>query len=347
MRFRRITYPGKTLVVDTLDARYRVFTAYFLQFWITRFNSTPDVFSPSTSGLVSAGEEKMQHVHLPGGFFSAWLFLLRARYTTVVFLNPDSKADRSLKWAARLAFIRNRAGFAPLRSFLPLNFSLPYNGENHHFIHQLKLFFEHLTGEKLAQWAKPEIPAANVTAHRGYGVVALDVADAGLEHQLPQFIRFINLVARDAECVVITRSSTGHGGSQDLARAVSAAMTEKAIENAHPLINPPAEKLTTTLANAAWVTGVDAGILNLAALMDVPTLAVFGPLNERVWQPFAPRARVITGEFACRPCTAYPGAVTCTADIAWKCVKGVSAELMLATLAGMLRRKPPVRGKSD
>ena len=341
MKFRRLNYPGKTLIVDTLDVRYAVFTAYFMKFWHEKFSTAADLAGlPEVS---SAAAPYARSAPLPNGFFRQWWFLLRQRYSTVIFLNPDPKTDIATKWAARLAFIKNRAGFAPLRSLLPLNFSLPFNAENHHFVHQLRIFFEHLTGEKIAQWSKPEYSAqtAGVAAHAGYGLLALDAGDPALPYLLPQLIRFINLVTRDEKCTVTIRSSAGGGADRAaaLARQVSGAMTERAIENTMPLINPPAELLSSIVQVSAWATGVDAAALNLAAHMEVPTLAVFGPLNERVWQPFATRARVITGEFACRPCTAFPGAVKCTAAAEWQCVSGVSAELLLATLNAMRRRK--------
>lgn len=340
MKFRRLNYPGKTLVIDTLDARYAVFTAYFMKFWGEKFSTAADLAGQPQG---SDAAPFARSVLLPGGFFRQWWFLLRQRYSTVIFLNPDSKADAATKWAARFAFVKNRAGFAPLRNFLPLNFSLPFNAENHHFVHQLKIFFEHLTGEKIAQWSKPEysVRASGVSAHAGYGLLAIDAGDAALPYLLPQLIRFINLVTRDEKCTVTIRSSAEGGADRAaaLARQVSAAMTERAIENALPLINPPAEHLSSIVQVSAWATGVDAAVLNLAAHLEIPTLAVFGPLNERVWQPFATRARVITGEFACRPCTAFPGVVKCTAAAEWQCVSGVSAELLLATLNAMRRRK--------
>ncbi len=345
MKFHRLNYPGKTLIVNTLDARYDVFTTYFLKFWQEKFVNGADLacrkHAAGNSAAVYAGF--VHSVELPRGFFRQWWFLLRQRYSTVLFLNPDYKADVATKWAARLAWVKNRAGFAPLRSFLPLNFSLPFNAENHHFVHQLKIFFEHLTGEKITHWSKPVFAAEpdrlspESAAHAGLGAVVLDVADPALPHLLPQLIRFINLVAREEKCTVAIRSASG--GAAELARQISRTMTERAIENTLPLINPPAELLRCVMHNASWVMGVDAEALNLAAHFEVPTLAVFGPLNERVWQPFATRARVMTGEFACRPCTAFPGAVKCTAAIPWQCVSGVSAELLLATLNAVRRRK--------
>lgn len=349
MKFRRLNYPGKTLIVQTLDARFDIFAAYFLKFWQEKFKIKADFCRAGAhaADAYNISAEFSEYVALPRGFLRQWWFILKHRYTTVIFLNPDHKADIAIKWAARLAFVQNRAGFAPLRNFLPLNFSLPFNAENHHFVHQLKIFFEHLTGEKIAQWSKPVLaerrlpPVSDISAHADHGIIALDAADASLPHLLPQLIRFINLVTRDEKCTMIIRSSRPDDadGAAQLARQLSRAMTERAIDNTLPLINPSADVLIEILNHAAWATGADAEALNLAAHFEIPTLAIFGPLNERVWQPFATRARVMTGEFDCRPCTPFPGTVKCTAAVQWQCVSGASAELLLATLNAARRRK--------
>lgn len=112
------------------------------------------------------------------------------------------------------------------------------------------------------------------------------------------------------------------------------------------LLNPPAALRSYTLARARWVLGSSAQTLGEAALRGVPNISIFGPLNERVWQPFSTRARTITGDFACRPCTPHPGRITCTSEKPWQCIAGVSGELMAATVLGMVRRKRSVTAVS-
>lgn len=345
MRFKRIQFPAKTLIISSLDARYTAFIPYFLKLWADRFSAKPDV-----NGMHALTESWANPVSVPTRFWAALLFLFAAKYRTIVFLNPDTRADRALKWAARLLFIRNRAGFAPLKGFSTLNYSLPFNTENHHYVHQLKIFFEYLVGEKIADWKKPELPPVRVNTDlpkESYGVVAIDTAEPATEHLILQLAKFINQSARQAQLMLLIGTSsenTEQGVSaQELARQLSEAMTQRAVEVTGLVVHPTEEQKIAIAREAAWVTGTDAGTLNIAALCGVPGLSVFGPLNERVWQPFATRARVLAGDFACRPCTQFPGKVTCTNPVAWQCVSGVTGELIAATLTGMLQRRGTVQ----
>ena len=345
MRLRRIQYPGKTLVVSSGDARYQIFSLYFLSLWQQRFISKPDFCFAGETERLPLISEVAYITRVPVNFLQQWYFILARKYKTVVFLNPAPGADRSLRWACRLAGVKNRAGFAPLRSWAPLNHSLPYNAENHHFVHQLKIFFEHLSGEKVADWQMPRLPDDEGKAElkHSHGLIAIDLTDAATGYLTEQLQNLMNLLTRGEPCTLVVRSSgVGMVGAvtdaRDFAKQLSAYMTERAIENTQLVLNPPDEKLLPLVAGSAWVTGTDAELLNLAAFAGVPSLSVFGPLNERVWQPFSTRARALTGEFACRPCTPIPGQVNCKNPIAWQCMRELSGELWAATLSAQLRR---------
>jgi lipopolysaccharide heptosyltransferase II len=46
----------------------------------------------------------------------------------------------------------------------------------------------------------------------------------------------------------------------------------------------------------------DTGTMHVAAALGVPTLAIFGPTNDRETQPLGAHVEIITGEAFCRPC---------------------------------------------
>ena len=345
MKLRRIQFPGKTLIVSSGDARYQIFALYFISLWQNRFNAKPDLHLAGAAERLPAATDLAYSIKLPGSFLKTWYFFLGRRYKTIVFLNPDLKADRNLRWAARLAGVSNRAGFAPLRSWTLLNHTLPYNAENHHFVHQLKIFFEHLCGEKVSDWQMPRFDQTNLAENprRTDGLIAIDIADAATAHLAPQLQKLMNIVTRTQTCTLVIRSSDENAAEaeqhvQQFAKNLSTFMTERAIENTQLVLNPPSRDLAQLAATADWVTGTDAELLNLAAFLSVPSLSVFGPLNERVWQPFSTRARALTGDFACRPCTAFPGQVHCTNPVEWQCMRDLTGELWAATLTAQLRR---------
>ncbi|MFO1479461.1 MAG: glycosyltransferase family 9 protein [Turneriella sp.] len=347
MKFRRVVAPGKTLVVAGIDRRFTVFTAWFLHLWQQRFSTRPFLAAATRPGDLGAPllNSLAEPVELPGSFFPLLWFLIRGRFSTLIILDPDLRATLKIRIAARLAGIRHRAGFAPLRRITGLNLSLPFNNENHHYVHQLRTFFEYITGEKTSGWSTPDFPLAassglaDVPAEP-FGIIAYNPDETESEHLESQLKKLTNLMARASHCALILRSR--HLGRQALtrfARSFSEIMTEQALANTTLLVLPTEETLVGLLREAAWIAAADTELLNLAALFAVPSVAVFGPLNERVWQPFSVRTRALTGEFDCRPCTAYPGRVECSNSVPWACLAGASAELMAATLTAVLRRK--------
>jgi heptosyltransferase-2 len=63
--------------------------------------------------------------------------------------------------------------------------------------------------------------------------------------------------------------------------------------------------LAALLRRARLVVANDSGVAHLAAAVDTPLVAVFGPSNHRAWGPYPPRAadRVAVREpLACSPC---------------------------------------------
>ncbi|MFZ5629090.1 MAG: glycosyltransferase family 9 protein [Spirochaetota bacterium] len=347
MKYRRIVAPGKTLVVAGIDRRFMVFTAWFLHLWKQRFAARPFVASAAEPGDLAAPlvSSLAEPVHLPEKFLPLLWFLLKGRFGTLIILNPDLRSTQKLRLAARLAGIRQRAGFAPLRRITGLNLSLPFNNENHHYVHQLRTFFEYITGEKTTGWTTPEFPATAMGTLPGlpaepFGIIAYNPDETESQHMETQLKKLTNLMARSSHCVLVLRSrKLGRQALTRYARSFSEVMTEQALANTTLLVLPEETALLGLLREAAWIAAADSELLNLAALFAVPSVAVFGPLNERVWQPFSVRTRALTGEFACRPCTAYPGQVECSNSIPWACLAGASAELMAATLTAVLRRK--------
>ncbi len=63
--------------------------------------------------------------------------------------------------------------------------------------------------------------------------------------------------------------------------------------------------LAAFLRNAALVIGNDSGVLYMAAAVQRPIVAIFGPTNDRAWGPYPPdaaRHQVVAETLACRPC---------------------------------------------
>lgn len=57
------------------------------------------------------------------------------------------------------------------------------------------------------------------------------------------------------------------------------------------------------LAHMDLVVGNDSGMIHMAAAMDRPVIALFGPMDPKQWAPLSPKAMVLTHpNLPCRPC---------------------------------------------
>jgi ADP-heptose:LPS heptosyltransferase len=61
--------------------------------------------------------------------------------------------------------------------------------------------------------------------------------------------------------------------------------------------------LKGVLSHAQLFVGNDAGPAHLAALMGVPTVAIFGPSDPVRWSPIGPKVSLVRTEVECSPCT--------------------------------------------
>ncbi len=73
------------------------------------------------------------------------------------------------------------------------------------------------------------------------------------------------------------------------------------------------------------VVGVDSGTLHMAAAVNVPVVALFGPMNERKWGPV--KGRIVQEPLACRPCGLEK---RCQHDFA--CMKNLRPEAVIETI---------------
>jgi heptosyltransferase-2 len=80
------------------------------------------------------------------------------------------------------------------------------------------------------------------------------------------------------------------------------------------------ETLIGVLAEASLMITNDSGPMHIAAAVGTPTIAVFGPTDDRVTSPYGPRTRVVKHAVECSPCLLRE----CPID--HRCMQGVSVE---------------------
>jgi heptosyltransferase-2 len=77
----------------------------------------------------------------------------------------------------------------------------------------------------------------------------------------------------------------------------------------------------------------DTGTMHVAAGLEVPTLAIFGPTNERETRPLGAHVELAVGEAFCRPCKLRH----CPID--HRCMESISVEQVLRTAELLLHQR--------
>ena len=83
-------------------------------------------------------------------------------------------------------------------------------------------------------------------------------------------------------------------------QAVSEGLRGEKVTIAHTL---PLSWLAETIASSSLYIGNDSGVSHLAAAIGIPTLAIYGPTDPRVWGVRGPAASVLWKGLSCSPCT--------------------------------------------
>ncbi len=74
-------------------------------------------------------------------------------------------------------------------------------------------------------------------------------------------------------------------------------------------------ELGALLSCCSLVVCNDSGPMHLAAALDVPTVAIFGPTDHVAWHPMSENASVVRQDMPCWPCSAHK------CKIGWECTK--------------------------
>ena len=103
-----------------------------------------------------------------------------------------------------------------------------------------------------------------------------------------------------------------HGPDEaELTHSIQEAMQKPAIVYAPKTIR----ELGAILSLCDMVVCNDSGPMHLAAALDVPTVAVFGPTDYVAWRPMSENATIVKRDMPCWPCKAHE------CKIRWECTK--------------------------
>jgi heptosyltransferase-2 len=142
---------------------------------------------------------------------------------------------------------------------------------------------------------------------------------------------------RDVTCAMV-----GAGHDRDAARAVESSLVDAALRSrlADLTGQTSLAEVMGVIARAGAVVANDSGAMHLAAALDRPVVAIFGPTDERATRPIG-HHEVLTAKVFCRPCHLRD----CPID--HRCMKRVTADMVFAAVSRQLAfRRESVRGSS-
>ena len=113
---------------------------------------------------------------------------------------------------------------------------------------------------------------------------------------------------------------------EELAHNIQREMQAKAIIYAPKSIR----ELVALLSRSNMFVCNDSGPMHLAAAMEVPTVAIFGPTDHVAWRPMSENATVVRRDMPCWPCSAHK------CKIGWECTKKLPVEMVWNTAATVL-----------
>lgn len=105
-------------------------------------------------------------------------------------------------------------------------------------------------------------------------------------------------------------------GEEALTNNIQKAMRSAAITYAPETIR----ELGALLSCCDLVVCNDSGPMHLAAALDVPTVAIFGPTDHVAWHPLSENAAIVRRDMPCWPCSAHK------CKIGWECTKKLPVE---------------------
>lgn len=115
-----------------------------------------------------------------------------------------------------------------------------------------------------------------------------------------KFAELILRLGKQGEKVVLTAAPTNE--ERDMIAAIKTHLKAPVVDLTGALT---LKELAALTARARAFVGVDSAPMHIAAAMQTPTIALFGPSGEQHWGPWAVKFRVVAStrpEHSCRPC---------------------------------------------
>lgn len=252
-------------------------------------------------------------------------------------------SDRPALWAALSGAGKRTGLLTPRNKRLGrlglINDWIDYNSIDHHMVHQhlvvagapdgvahdLKL--EYHPPEADRNWAGDWMRQRGLTGG-GYLLVHAAARWPSKYWPMANLVEFLRRAKQELNLPVLVTAGRD---------AFEVEFTRELVRQAPPDFNEigtlTVNQLGALIQNAAGFVGVDSMPMHLAAALDKPGVALFGPTNDIIWGPWHSRLAMLRQDCAClsqksRSCHAGPES---------RCLAALSAESVLEKLAQLLK----------
>ena len=182
---------------------------------------------------------------------------------------------------------------------------------------QRKLVF-HLSPDEIA-------PAKAQLASWGIGgetfLIGIHPGGSSFDKRWPekQYAELADRLAHHYNATILLLQGPGESA---LTNNIQKAMQSPAIPHAPETVR----ELGALLSCCDLVVCNDSGPMHLAAALDVPTVAIFGPTDHVAWHPLSENAAIVRRDMPCWPCSAHK------CKIGWECTKKLPIESVWNTV---------------
>lgn len=127
------------------------------------------------------------------------------------------------------------------------------------------------------------------------------------------------------------------GGKEDMDSVKEILERTKNPQRVFQIETSSIRETASVLRNCQVFVSNDSGLMHLAAALQVPTVALFGPTNPKWVGPWHVPRRIARLGLPCSPCFFYsPKAMDCPADLDYKCMKDLPLEEVIKATEGLL-----------
>jgi lipopolysaccharide heptosyltransferase II len=146
-------------------------------------------------------------------------------------------------------------------------------------------------------------------------------------------LRFAQLADRLIEECGVRVALMGDSSEQMIADSIFASMRHKAV---HLVGKTSLEDFAALLSTMSVCVGNDGGPIHMAVALDIPTVSLFGPVDDVVYGPYPRSGRhaVITLPMECRPCYKKFRVAVCDRERA--CIAGITTDSVFSAVRSRL-----------